>query len=97
MLNGSHEFGMPMLQALGIDTKNVTGFTIVCNVEEIPTITVTSVLPSGFGVAAARVAQRFRIEALESVSLPAVDESTSLETVTCTTHRLPHLPGFDRT
>ena len=97
MSSSANEFGMPILKALGIDTKRVVGFTIVCNVGELPTISVTSVPPSDFGVAAAQVMERFRIEPLESVNLPAVDESTSLESLTRTTHRLSDSLESDRT
>ena len=97
MSDAAQKFGMPMLHALGINTKNVTGFTITCNVGELPAISVTTIVPSEFGVEAAQVLQKFRIEPLESVNLPGVDESTSLESLTRTTHRLSDSPEPDRT
>ena len=96
-INDQKPFGVAVCEALAIDTKNVTGFTIVCNAGEIPTISVTSVVPSQYGVGAAQVMRKFRVEPLESVNLPAVDESTSLESLTRTTHRLSDSPEPDRT
>ncbi len=85
-------FGMPVLAALGIETKNVTGFSINCEVGETPTITVTTVLPQGLGEPAARVLRSFRIVHVDDVSCPAVDESVSLESLVRTTHRLVDSP-----
>lgn len=96
-INDQKPFGAAVLEALGIDTKNVIGFTMVCNAGEMPAISVTSVDPSGLGVAAAQVLRKYRIEPLESVNLPAVDESTSLESLIRTTHRLSDSPESDRT
>lgn len=97
MSKAAQNFGMPMLQALGLDAKRVTGFTISCEVGSFPTIAVTSVLPMAVGEAASVVLRRYRLEPIEEVSLPAVDESASLESLTRTTHRLVDSPESDRT
>lgn len=97
MTSPSTLFGMPVLAALGIDTKNVTGFQITCNVGEFPTIAVTSILPQDLGEPASQVLRKFRIEPVEEVSLPVVDESVDLSSLIRTTHRLADSLESDRT
>lgn len=97
MSKAAQDFGVPMLRALGVDTKNVLGFTIKCEVGEHPTIAVTSVIPGEFGVPAAQIARLFKLEMVGEVSLPALDESAPLESLVRTTHRLADSQGSDRT
>jgi len=88
MVSTTSEFGIPVLKALGIDAKHVTGFVITCQVGDLPTIEVTTVLPQSAGEAAAQVLRKFNIVEREEVKIPDVDESVDLLSLTRTTHRL---------
>lgn len=66
MSDASSAFGIPMLLALGIDSKHVKGFSIKCEAGEAPTIEVESFLPYGTQTAATVVLKRYRLEPIES-------------------------------
>lgn len=64
-------FGMHVLATLGIDTKNVTGFQIACQVGDVPTIEVRSMLPQGLGEPMAQALSKFRVVPLIEATLSA--------------------------
>lgn len=62
MSKEAQKFGVSMLRALWLDTKNVTGFTIECRVGEFPAVSVTSlVVPDALGECAAQVVRKYRL------------------------------------
>lgn len=93
----AQNFGVPILKALGLDASRVIGFDIHCESGDFVTITVKMAIPRSAGEAAACVLEKFRLVPMDSVGLPDLDESVSLDSLARMTHRVAGSRAPDRT
>lgn len=91
------KFARPILAALGVDISKVLEFNIHCDGSGLPYLDVRVALPRGAGEAAAQLLRQFRLVPIGEVTLPDLDESVSLNSGVCTTHRVVGSPAPDRT
>lgn len=86
-IESARDFARALLSALDVDITQVVSFDLHCEAGEVPTLSLVRLLPKGSGEAAARVAERYRLEPVSAQPMADVDESVSMDLATRTTHR----------
>jgi len=82
----STKLGRALLEAMGLDVKDVLAITLHCEAGELPTVTLRLCVPQGLAEKAQHILQQFRVEFTGSVPLADLDESVCLTSQIHTTH-----------
>jgi hypothetical protein len=78
-------FSKAVFKALGMDLGMVTSFTLHCQPGELPSISLTRIIPASAIEPLGRLLEKYELRRVSEVSLPAVRECVLLKTMAETT------------
>lgn len=86
-MDNPNQLGVQILEALGVSTKHVVGFSLNFEGGELPHATVRILIPQGIGEPALQELRKYELQLTEGSPLDSVDRSVSLSRPIETIHR----------